>query len=207
MALTLPTDLKRTLLKDNAKGTWLWAFEIVIPGQTTQRFVDNLENITYDSDEYEKHPVKVGQQELNSEGSLPRIVLQVSNINRTIEDIINDSEGAVGGTVKIIKINDEFLDTAIPALEFDYDALSADSDSDWVVLTLGVPNLLTQRFPIDNYSSSLCSEASPSRFKGPKCKYAGGDTTCTGTLEDCIEKSNKENWGSEIGLDPDVAGV
>ena len=207
MALTLPANLKRTLLQRNAKETWLWAFELVIPGQTTKRYIDNLEDVVYDSDTFEKQSIKIGQQELSSEGTLPRIVLMVSNINRAMEDIINDSEGAVGGTVKVIKINDQFLDTPIPALEFDYDVMSADSDSDWVTITVGIPNLLTQRFPIDQYSSSMCSEATPSRFKGPKCKYAGGDTTCNGTLLDCISKSNQVNWNGELGLDPDVAGL
>ena len=92
-------------------------------------------------------------------------------------------------------------------MEFDYDALQADSDSEWITLTLGVPNVLSQRYPLDKYSYSLCPEATPSRFKGPVCQYTGGDTTCTGSFEDCKTKGHEAYWGGELGLDPDVRGI
>ena len=86
----------------------------------------------------------------------------------------------------------------------DYDILQAFSDSEWITIEIGIPNPLTQRLLQDYFSSTICPEAKPSRFKGPKCQYAGGDATCTGKLSDCRTKGNAVHWGGEIGLDANV---
>ena len=208
MPKDLPADMKQDLTKPNTGGTWLWLCEIAVPNYTTKRFARNTENVQYGDNEYQAFNMDVGGQVLSSDGSVPQITLRISqDANRMIENIVNETQGGLGAEVKLIKVNSEFLSTPIPALEADYEVLMAESDEDWVVFTLGLPNPLTQRVPLRSYSSSICPYATPTLFKGPECGYTGSDTTCTGTLEDCRNKGNAERWGGFIGLDPNVTRI
>lgn len=203
MPRTLSSSINKNLNDPLSGGVWLWLCEIVVPTQNTQNLARNTKNVTYDSTEYTKHNLLIGNQEWNSDGSIPRVTLQVAqDINRTIEDIVNATEGAVDGTVKLIKVCDKFLDTAIPALEFDYDILATSSTDEWVTFTLGIPNPLNKQVPLRQYSSKMCPFATPSLFKGIECGYAGGDSSCTGFYDDCYTKGNAARWGGDLGLDP-----
>lgn len=204
MSRSFTNDIERDLLRPNSGGAWLWLCEITVANQPTKRFTDNLEDIEYNSQTFEKMAMTVGRQEFSSDEQLPQIVLQVSNVRREIEQIVNDTEGLSGGSVMLVKVNDKYLNSQVTALEADYDVIMAESDEDWVTITLGVPNLLTQRFPLREYSSKLCPWSTPTLFKGPRCGYSGGDATCTGTLSDCRTKGNAARWGGEIGLDPSL---
>ena len=166
----------------------------------------NTADVRYVENDFEAHNIDVGKQTLVGDGSIPQIVLRVSqDVNKRIENIINDTQGALGTTVKLIKVNSDFLGTAIPALEADYDMLTVESDSEWVTFTFGIPNPLTQRIPLRAFSSSGCPWASPTHFKGPRCQYVGAELTCTGAYEDCRDNKNNEvHWGGELGLSPSV---
>ena len=202
----MPKDLTAAVNQDALNpysgGAWMMLCEIVIPGQTTQRLARNTADVEYDSNTFTKHNLDIGDQTFSGDGSIPQITLKVfQDQTKALETIINDSYGAQAGSVKLIKVGANFLDTPIPALEADYDILGAESDSSWVTLTFGIPNPLTQRIPLRRYSSSMCWKATPLYFKGPECKYAGAATSCTGTYKDCKAKGNAVNWGGFLGLD------
>ncbi len=203
MPKTLPSNVKQDSIDPYSGGAWIHLVEIVVPTQNTQRLARNTEDVTYAGDVFSKFNLDIGEQTFNSDGSIPRITLRVAqDVDRTIEDIINATYGGENGTVKIIKVGENFLDTAIPALEFNYDILASESDGEYVTLTLGMPNPLIQQIPKRSYSSSGCPFATPSLFKGIECGYSGADTSCTGTYEDCYDKSNAARWGGDLGLDP-----
>ena len=204
----IPFFMQEDLIDPYSGGAWLWLVEIVVTGQTTQRIARNTENIVYDGDTFDRFNFDVSPQMFSSEGDIPRVTLRVfQDINRRVEDIINNAEGALGGQIKLIRVNEKFLDTPVRALEYDYDNLASQSDTEWVVFTLGMPNPLTQRIPLDTYNSSICSQATPTLFKGSRCQYTGDDTSCTGTYDDCRGKDNAEHWGGELGLDPNVMRI
>lgn len=203
----IPPFMHKDLIDLYASGAWLWLVQIVVPGQDTVRIARNTEDIRYGHDDFDKFNLRMGGQIFSGDGSIPRVTLQVfQDPNRKVEDIVNETEGALGAQVKLIRVNEKFLNTPVAALEFDYDNLASQSDSEWVTFTLGIPNPLTQRFPLRMYSSSMCPWTPPELFKGPDCQYTGEDTTCTGTYEDCYTKhaGNPVHWGGELGLDPSV---
>ena len=205
MPRDLPADMKEDLATPNTGGVWMWLCEIAVPNYSIKRRARNTERIEYAENFYEPDNIEVGQQVLTGDGSIPQITLRISqDANKVLETIINDTQGGLGTEVKLIKVNSEFLDEAIPALEADYDLLISESDSEWVTFTLGIPNSLTQRCPLRMYMSDSCPWATPTLFKGPRCQYAGEDTSCLGTLKDCREKDNAEYFGGEIGLDANV---
>lgn len=206
MPRTLTNDMNIDLLRPNSGGAWLWLCEIAVSGYDTRRYTDNNEDVVYPDggDTFSKNSLRVGQQEFNSDGDIPQVILQTSNIKRAMEDLVNETQGLLDGEIKVIKVNSKHLATEISALEADWEVLASQSDEDWVTFTLGVPNLLTQRFPLRQVSSSLCPWSDPEYFKGVHCQYAGGDSTCTGTYEDCLSKSNEEHYAGEIGLSPNL---
>ena len=205
MASEIPPFMHKDLIDPFASGAWLWLVQIAVPGQDTLRIARNTEDVNYDGNDFDKFNIQIGQQVFSGDGSIPRVTLKVfQDINRKVEDLVNETEGALGAQVKLIRVNEKFLDTPVAALEFDYDNLASESDTEWCTFTLGIPNLLTQRFPLRIYSSSMCSWTPPPLFKGPECQYAGEDATCTGTYEDCYVKGNAVHWGGELGLDPAV---
>jgi len=204
----IPPAMEETLIDPYFGGAWLWLCEVVMIGQDTIRIARNTDDVDYDRETFLKSNFKIGEQIFSGDGTIPRVTLRVAqDANRLMETLINDTEGALGANIKLIKVNENFLTTPVSALEYDYDALSSESDTEYVTLTLGIPNPLTQRFPLRLYSSKKCWKATPTLFKGPECQYAGADSTCTGTYEDCYLKGNAVNWGGELGLDPNVLKV
>lgn len=203
MPRTLTPAVNESLETPYGGGAWLYLCVITVPGQTTQRMARNTEAITYDGTSYPKGNFDFSEVVRTSDGSVPRVNLRVAHdLNRTVEQIVNNSFGALGGEIKLIKVGSEFLDESIPALEADYEVLASESDDEMVTFTLGIPNPLSRQVPTRCYSSGGCPFATPSLFKGPECGYAGSDTTCGGFYLDCIEKSNEARWGGDLGLDP-----
>lgn len=203
MSKNLPTEVNRDAIRPYSGGAWLALCEIAVPTQATQYLARNKEDVTYIGQKYTKHNLDVSPQIWTCDNSVPRVTLRVhQDINRTIENIVNESLGAVNGTVKLIKVGEKFLDEAIPALEANYDILVANSDFEWVTFTLGIPNPLTLPVPQNVYTCSQCPYAKPTLFKQTECGYDGDDPSCTGTYLDCLEKGNADRWGGDLGLDP-----
>lgn len=201
-------EIERDLIKPYSGGAWLWLCEFAMPGQVTRRIAKNTDDVPYDGEVFQKFNMQVGEQMFSGDGSIPRVTLRIfQDANRVISDIVEETEGALGANVKLIRVNEKFLETPVTALEADYDNLASESDTEWLTFTLGVPNPLTQRFPLRIFSSSSCPWATPTLFKGARCQYAGPDGTCTGTYDDCYTKGNAENWGAELGLDPNVVRI
>jgi len=201
----IPPVMHKDLIDPYSGGAWLWLAEIAVSGYSTERIARNTEDVPYGPDTFDKFNFQIGEQMFSGDGSIPRVTLKVfQDVNRKIEDIVNETEGALGAGIKLIKVCEKFLDTPIAALEADYENLAAESDSEWVTFTLGIPNPLTQRIPLRIYSSSMCPWATPSLFTGPECQYPGEDANCSGGYEECYQKGNAVHWGGELGLDPNV---
>ena len=196
------------LIDPYSGGAWLWLCEISIPGYETIKLARNTENVVYACNTYTKNNFDVGLAPLTGDGSVPRIMLRVAqDADYTLEDKINATQGAGGGSVKIIRTHEDFLTEFIEELEQNVSILKANSDTEHVIFSLGIPDPLIKKIPIRRYSSKACSYALPSLFRGPECQYSGDDNTCTGKFEDCYAKGNIVHWGGELGLDPNTTRI
>lgn len=207
--IEIPDFMQKDLIDPESGGAWLWLCEIAVPGYETKSIARNTVDVRHAGKDYDRWNLDVGKQTFAGDGSIPRVTLRVGqDPDRAIEDIVNASKGARDGTVKLIRVNEKFLDYEVDALEFNYGVLVGDSDCEWVYFTLGIPNPLTQKIPLRIGSSKICPWAKPEFFKGPECQYVGPETSCKGTIEDCRDnKDNAEHWGAELGLDPNVTRV
>ncbi|KKN40060.1 hypothetical protein LCGC14_0737230 [marine sediment metagenome] len=201
----MPPQMHQGIIDPYSGGAWLWLVRIKIPGYTPLYYASNTENITYAGKVYVKNNFKVGLASLVGDGSVPRSGLVIAQEGGyVLEDIINATQGAGNGVVKIIRAHEDHLDKFIVELEQEVKILVANSDSKDVTFLLGIPDPLLKKVPLRRYSSKTCPYAAPSLFKGVECQYAGVDATCTGKYEDCFTKGNSALWGGEIGLDPAV---
>lgn len=206
----IPSEMHKDLIDPYGDmGAWIWLVEIVVPTQATQRIARNPVSVVYGIITFVAGNFEPpGQIPLVGDGSIPRIQLRVAQDGTgTLENIINATKGGENGTVKLIRTCEKYFNSPVKALEHTYDILIAGSDPQWVTFSLGIPSPLTQRIPLWSYSSKVCPLATPSLFKGPRCKYSDGDAVCTGLLSDCRTKGNAENWGAEAGLDPNAVRV
>lgn len=204
----IPPFMQKDLIDPYSGGAWLWLCEIAVPGYDMQDLARNTADVRHAGKDYNKWNLDIGRQTFAGDGSIPRVVLRVGqDPDHVIEDIVNASEGCHDGTVKLIRVNEKFLDYEVEALEVNYGVLVADSDTEWIYFTLGIPNPLTQRIPLRIGSSKICPWMIPEHFKGVRCQYIGDDPTCKGTIDDCYTKGNAHHWGAEIGLDPNVTRV
>jgi len=206
--VTIPPFMEKDLIDPYSGGAWLWLAEITIPGQAVQRLARNTEDVTYDGNLFERFNLQIGKQKYSSDGSVPRVTLQVrQDRDRRLEKAIDEAETMLGAHVKLIRVNEKFLDTPVLELEADFAIINTVSEAEWVTFILGMPSPLLRKIPIRIGSSKQCPYAAPGLFKGPECQYAGPDSTCTGLLEDCITKGNEVHWGGEVGLDPNALRI
>jgi len=189
-------------------GAWLWLVEIYILGYSVIRYAKDKKDVVYAGSVYTKNNFVYSSPPLTGDGSIPRMGLKIpQGTNRSLENKINTAEGGSGGTIRIIRTHEDFLDKFIAELEQDIKILTVGSDSKEIIFQLGIPDPLLKKVPLRRYSSKICPWALPGLFKGVECQYAGGDATCTGKYEDCCTKGNQVHFGAELGLDPNAVRV
>lgn len=185
--------------KLSSEHPWLLLLDVGCGG-TTLYLVRNTENFVFNGITYEAFPFEIDADKQDTKGQIPSISLRVSNVTRAIQAQIEDHNGLIGETITLRVVNADLPNEVYTDLTFDFEVLNCMATAMWVTFTLGAPNPLNKRVPLYRYMSNFCRYVS--FFKGAECKYAGVDTTCTGTLEDCQSKSNSVNFGGFIGLTP-----
>ncbi len=207
--LTEMPPLMHSLLIDPYQGgAWMWLFDISIPGYTTVYLARNTENVTYAENTYTTDNIDVGLAGLVADDSVPRTIVKVAkHPDYRLENKINATQGGGGGTIKIIRVHEDFLVDHIIELEDTVRILTAGSDTNNIVFQLGIPDPLQKKIPVLRSSSKICPYHVPGKFKGIECQYAGGDPTCTGKYTDCLSKSNTTHYGAMLGLDPNTTRV
>lgn len=185
MPKNLPANLIIEKNKLSTKSAWIVLLKITLndSGSTELRFARNFEDVSFDdgggSQTYTAFPFMIEPTEHSGKGEIPTVTLKVSNVTRLLEQYLYDIDGAVGSTVKVMVINTDNIAEDHSELDMTFDVLACHSTVEWVVFTLGAPNPLRQRFPLERYMALHCM------FKyndiededGPKCGYAGKTVT------------------------------
>jgi len=204
----MPPEMHAALINPYSGGAWLWLTEIRIPGYSAILLARNPVDVIYAGQTFDADNLEIGMSPLIGDGSVPRTLVKVAQDgDYTLEDKINATKGAGGGSIKIIRAHEDFLDKFIVELEQTVRILTADSDISHVIFQLGIPDPLLRKVPLRRYSSKVCPYALPGLFKGIECQYVGEDGSCTGKFTDCLEKENAVHFGAALGLDPQAAKV
>ena len=198
---------------------WLILLKITLDdvGSTQIRLTRNNENVFFDdgsgNEEYTAFPFTISAKTQTSTGEISHLELQVSNITRLIQPYLEDLDGAIGSTVKVMVINYSNL-TATPNgkvadyadLIQEYDVLSTKSSMRWVTFVLGAPSPLRKPFPPDKYMAQHCAwQFDTAVTPSPECNYRVdgdglGKATCKRTYNDCVNHGNEARYGGFLGL-------
>jgi len=177
---------------------WIILIEITLTDndETKLRFARNTEDVIFDGETYKAFPFEIEPTKQSSKGEIPTVTLRVSNITHLIQPFLEELDGGIGSTVKITVVNADHLKEDYSELEMTFDVLACQSTAQWVIFTLGAPNPLRQRFPLDQFIALHCRW----RFKGVECSYSGAETTCNRTLKRCRELGNSTRFGGFAGM-------
>jgi phage-related protein len=182
-------------------GVFLQLLEITLAGGTVIRVVRNTEDVTWDGETWTAFNFHVAELPTDSKGSPPELVIQVSNVARTLQGYLEEGEGGVGATFRLIVIHSDNVETSTSELDETFICMGTRADATWAYFTLSVDNIHLKRFPRDRFLYDKCRYlgkpvAAGGGFKGTWCRYDGSATTCTGKLSRCQQLGNSERFGS-----------
>jgi lambda family phage minor tail protein L len=191
---------------------WLLLLNLVWPGtptigvtQQNVRFVRNVDAYTFDCGDgngpqvYQPLAFEMGEFNMSSNGSVPTVEVQASNVMRVLQAIIEQYAGVVGANLYLYAVN-----TANPAGEPDltlqFTVTQSICDAKLVHLKCGASSPMRRLFPIYTYWPNTCIW----QYKGPQCGYSGSISTCSKTLDGptgCEAHSNSVRFGGFPGID------
>jgi len=145
-------------------------------------------DITFDGIVYTKFPISIDRISENNKSVIDTVNLTVSNVSRIIQSYL-ESYDLRGKKVSIKTVWANQLADANAYIEdvFYIDSYTADQDNVSFTLTTKF-DVLDVELPLRRYSRNYCNW----KFKGIECGYAGSDTACNKTKQDC--KNNKNNY-------------
>lgn len=200
---TLSTALINEKNKLHSGNAWIVLLEITLTdaGSTVIRLANNTEDVLYGGETYTRFSFDLGVVESDVTGAIPAVKLKVANVSRLLTQHLNDLDGGMGSTVKVIVINSGHLTESYSWAELEFTVLACESNDKFITWTLGMANPKIQRFPLYRFLAVHCSWAS--NFKGAECGYVGAETTCDGTFNQCVIYNNTGRYGGFLGMQSD----
>jgi lambda family phage minor tail protein L len=174
---------------------WLVCIDLTI-GSDTYNFVRNLEDITFNGQLYAAFPFTIDSWLENSQGDVPQLKLQVSNVSRVIQVLIEEVSGLTGCTVNLHVINYAHLAEDYTEISLHFKVVKTECDVNWVTFYLGLPSPLHMMFPNYRYYGEHCNWT----FKGVECGYGGAVAVCQRTWANCHRLRNTARFGGFLGL-------
>ena len=119
--------------------------------QETLHYVNNNEDLTIQGIGYTAFPFSIETEEI--EGGISEVKLSIQDITRAVQQRMQAYGGGVGSEVYLAVYNADYLDQDPDVGEY-FDVISSSASDYNVTFTLGVQNLLTNRFPPEIYLRS-----------------------------------------------------
>lgn len=195
----LPLALRQSVNAFGQDSPWLPLVTITLPApdNTVLRVVPNSDDVIFGGETFTAFPVQIELPKETSKGEIPTLNLMVSNVTRVLQGHLESLNGGIGATVVLQIVNTAHLAENYAELTLTFDVLSSECTAQWITLKCGPANPMRRRFPLHRYIAKYCNW----QFKEVECGYAGTDTTCTRTYDDCKTKGNLPRFGGFPGLD------
>lgn len=197
--MALPANLIIEKNKLNAQYPWLILLEFQLndPGEQVFRFVRNHPNVTFQGNVYNGFNFDLGLIQQNIDGEIHDTILSISGVTYALQADLEKFDGATDAEITLTLVHADNLSEDYSELELYFDVLSTHIGQLSIDFTIGAPSPLLQRLLTQRYFADFCSYR---EFKGPRCKYVGGFTTCNRRFADCRERSNSSRFGGCPGL-------
>jgi lambda family phage minor tail protein L len=208
-------SLASALQKHQVAGTAPWFVLLdIYPNKddlsVVLRVARNTDDVIWQGNTYVAFNFDIQSIEENSNGQLPNVTIQVSNVNRAVQGQLEPYSGGIGAKVVLTVVQSSDLD-GDPVQQFTWTILEANATDQWVTFTLGAPNPLRRAFPNGQYVKGHCmwryntpalqAVADP---VGSQCGYLGALPTCDLTLDGpngCRFHANETRFGAFPAID------
>lgn len=189
---------------------WLLLVDFCWQGQHL-RVVRNVDPVTFDAGDgagpqiYTPLAFELVDAQVSTNGSLPRISLKVSNVNRMAEGALVQYQGAAGATASIYVLNAD-NPSGEPELALYTNIAKTEPTPAWVTFTLTGVSPLRMLFPKFLYYQGTCMW----RYKGAQCGYAGPIATCDLSFSGangCVAHGNQVRYGAFPGIGTNGATI
>ncbi len=162
--------------KLSSSGAWVWLLEITTGSSpATLRYTNNNANVTWSGNVYTKMPFVIEDVSVSISGAFPEYELQIGDVDvdGILRGLIKSADGLVGSTIRLMVVHSDHLDVTTAAIDEYTEVLSCENTATAIVFKIGMPTLLSRRFPRDRYSPGFCRH----RFGGSLCQYGLPDNT------------------------------
>lgn len=201
MPLILPDAMKAASERPHGRSAWVWLWDLEVHRRTSVLpavvflFTSSPTPVSWppgpSARTFHPFPFDMSDVEQTNEGDLPSLDLAVDNTARTLMRYLHDGQGFEGNRATAYLTHAEGLGDG-EHLQFDFVVASAVASVESVTLRLEQPNYFQVRSPASRFVARRCRW----RFGSPECGYpitsAAGFTTCSKTIDDCIERGQDE---------------
>lgn len=156
--------------KISGSGAWIWLLQVHYTSSQSIRFANNNEAILWNGSSYQPMSFIIDDISMSTSGKFPEYRLQIGDAY-TGSDLrvqVRAGNGLVGRTVRIMVVHSDHLSLTTPAIDELAEILSCDVTAEAIIFTIGIPSLLSRRFPRDRYVPGFCRH----KFAGALCQYA-----------------------------------
>ena len=145
------------------------------------------EDVEYDGDTYLRFPMSHEAVGDNARGEIDTVTVKISNVSRLMQAYLELYDFR-GKKVTITQVFADQLADVDANIQFIFYIENFNSDAQ------NVDFILTTRYdvmdislPLESYNRNYCRW----KFKGTECGYAGAESVCNKTIQDC--RDNKDN--------------
>lgn len=142
---------------------WLILLKLTnVAGDLVLRLVRNTENITYKGEEYIAFPFEVDTIPEATQGSIASFNINVSNVDRQIQNYIEqDATFGSGWEIIMSVIHTSDLNPSAPSgevaeIEQVWKSLSITADNETLAISVGMPNPMNIQVPSQKFSGGFC---------------------------------------------------
>ena len=130
----------------------------ISPGTDDLYLTNNNEDVVFEGVTYYKSPITLSAQKQSGKSKLSSIQVGISNVDRIMQQKVEQYNGANGATVTLTIVNTSYLDPTTDdidkyaELQTTYDVIDCVADEQFVTFTLGAPSPMQIRVPFFSYS-------------------------------------------------------
>ena len=191
----LPVALRQAATRLDGADPWLTLLDLAIENGPTFYLCNNNEDVVFQTRTYTAFPFELQPAKASNSGEISTAQILVYDVKRAIRPQLAQLNGGVGSTARIYYINAGLLAEDYAATTMDFSVLSATAPDMQIIIKLGVPNPLRQRYPADRYIASHCNWQPNS----VECSLTG--IVCNRTYDRCLALVNTRRFGGKLGME------
>ena len=203
---TIPSDILEQINRDTIGDAFVPLLHFALTDSTDLYYANYSQDVTYGGRTYTAWPFEGTMTASGKGGEVVTVQMVIHDACRVLRPYAIRTSWFRQCQLRLV-----FVCLAHPAETYtwstlDYDIKHAVPQGESIALRLGGPNINLLGFPPDTYYVDRCPFARG--FKAdPRCGYDGEETSCSGSLADCIARSNEVRYGGWPGLDEDAAKI